>query len=49
MKFASYNKKFNTITYWVQSNVSETVSCYTAKQAAIIIKSSQISQTLKTA
>lgn len=48
MKTAFYNKRFNTLTLWVQRNVSETVSCYSAKSAKAKVLASGIEQIIKT-
>ena len=46
MKTAYFSKKFHILTYYVQSNVTENVNCYTAKEASLIIKNSGINQNL---
>ena len=46
MKNATYSKKFNMLTIFIQRNVSETVNCYSKKQAIEKIKTTGIDQTL---
>lgn len=43
---AYYSKKFSMLTLFIQKNVSETVNCYSKKQAIERIKRTRIEQTL---
>jgi len=47
MRVAYFNKRFKTLTYWVEKNVTETVYCSTLKQAKMIIERTGIKQTIK--